>query len=124
MAERASIDEVIQRFPIGDHISAPINNYVGPNQRTGLMADLGAGVLGFVDGEHLPPRSDWPPVGEVVRFEVLRHDLYETIYDDPHRCQPRLWPLDQRWRNPRSPTGASMTNSGQASRPGTGPAQR
>ncbi|MEW2501820.1 hypothetical protein AB0878_15185 [Amycolatopsis sp. NPDC047767] len=101
MAEPANIDAVIQRFPIGDHISAPIRNYLNPNQRTGLMADLGAGVLGFVDSEHLR-HKDWLPVGEVVQFEVLRHDLYESVYDKPHRCQPRLWPLDRRWRNPQA----------------------
>ncbi|TVT60876.1 hypothetical protein FNH05_03945 [Amycolatopsis rhizosphaerae] len=103
MAQPAGIGDVIQRFPIGEHVSGRIRTYLRPNSRTGLFVDLEPGVTGFVDGTELPLHAhDWPPIGAAMRFEVLRHDLYESVYDNPHRCQVRLWPLDRRWRKPRA----------------------
>lgn len=96
---RGDPDLVIEQFPVGDRVSGRIRSYLLPEQRTGLTVDLAAGVLGFVDGEHLPfDVNEWPAVDSVTVFEVLRHDIRRREWV----CQVRLWPLEPRFRNPRS----------------------
>lgn len=97
MSKWGDADLVVDQFPVGNRVSGRIRSYLLPEQRTGLVVDLGAGASGFVDGEHLPfDVQEWPAVDSVTVFEVLRHDVQRG------RCQVRLWPLDPRFRNPRS----------------------
>ena len=95
MTEWLGVDEVIQRFPLGDEVEGRIGQSIAP---AGVFVDLGLGTYAFVDGEHLCAPANWPPAGTVARFEVLRHDVLRSV----RRCQVRLWPLEQRWRNPRA----------------------
>jgi hypothetical protein len=99
MSERGDPDVVIDMFPIGEQVSGRIRSYLLPEQRTGLVVDLGTEASGFVDGVDLPfDLKEWPAVDSVTVFEVLRHDIYRRA----RVCKLLLWPLDPRFRNPRS----------------------
>src|SRR5436190_2077114 len=116
----ADPDVVIGPVPVGDRVSGRIRGYLLPERRTGLTVDVEAGVPGFVpgfvDGEHLPFEvTQWPTVGSVTVFEVLRHDIDRRS----GVCQVRLSPLEARFRNPRSTHWGSATRCGRSSRHAT-----
>ncbi|MGW0520471.1 hypothetical protein [Crossiella sp. NPDC003009] len=99
MSRQPDPDLVIAWFPIGDRVSGRILGYLMPKSRVGVHVDLGRGARGFIDGEHLTHDvGEWPAIGSVIEFEVLRHDIRRLM----GYCQVRLWPLESRFRSGRT----------------------
>jgi len=94
MPRREDRDAALRRFPLGGQVPGRVVA-IPARARVGVFVELGDGGRGFVASEHLPEDpGQWPPVGTVTTFEVLRHDFSRRL----RTCQVRLWPLEPRFR--------------------------
>jgi hypothetical protein len=72
-----------QRFPIGARVVGTVADVPRPGG-IGVFVKLEGRTQGFVDVLHLPLEThEWPSVGSVATFEILRH----------RRGQVRLFPV-------------------------------
>jgi hypothetical protein len=100
--KREDTDAALQRFPLGGQVPGRVVA-IPVRARVGVFVDLGDGGRGFVGAEHLPDDpGQWPPVGTVTTFEVLRHDFSRLR----RTYQVRLWPMEPRFRRAGPVAGA------------------